>query len=385
MQLPKPSTSASAHSEELSQLIREKIQQEHFISFYDFMQMALYQPGLGYYHAGLDKFGAVGDFITAPEISRLFGQCLAQQFLEISHNLDDACIFEFGAGTGKLCFDILTALQKHQALPKYYYILEISPDLRQRQQQLLSQFPQVIWLDTLLEKPMNGLIIANEVLDAMPIQRFHINNQIIYEMGVTMENNQFKWHLYENPTLTAPILSLFNTLPNHYSSEINLNLSLWCASLFQQLHQGVVLLIDYGFSRQEYYHPQRNQGTLMCHYRHLNHDDPFYYPGLQDITAHVDFTTLAYALAEQGFTLEGFLTQANYLLNLNILNLAQENHSTSDYDMLKLSQEIQRLLMPHEMGELFKVLIASKQYSHPLSATQKLNQLSKLTRVNHAL
>lgn len=404
MKLPVPSPEALAHQQKLlnhlSQVFRG---QGGWMSFADFMHHALYAPGLGYYSAGSLKFGSAGDFVTAPEISSLFSQCLARQCAQIIENIkkqspgSPIIILELGAGSGKMAADLLLALQELNQLPSEYWILEVSADLKARQQAWLKeQFPdyfeKIHWLNRLPETPFTGIILGNEVLDAMPVHVFQLKNHQILEGTVTAQAG--KWKMHFEPPITASLQpaveGLLKTLPNPrgdeqgalpellgdgYISEINLSLDAWINSLSHCLKQGVMLFIDYGFPRHEYYHPSRNTGTLMCHYRHHAHADPFLYIGLQDITAHVDFTAVALAAVEHGLSVEGFTHQAGFLLDNDLMGIAEKNTTLNPY---VLSQQIQQLTQPHEMGELFKVIALGKNIDFELTGFQHFDQRHRL-------
>ena len=358
--LPHPHPTASAHSEKLRQHIRQQIaSSSDLLSFDRFMDLCLYAPALGYYSTGHQKFGIGGDFITAPQLSPLFSQCIARQTQQILQQISQGNILEFGAGNGAMACDILLYLAQHDSLPAHYFILEISPDLQQRQQQLLQQrcpdlATRVIWLQQ-LPTNFNGVILANEVFDAMPVQRFARINNKIQQYFVTEKNQQFAWQLDEpSDELVQRVSNLqqhFSTA-NNYTSEISCLISSWIKTIAAQLTKGVLLIIDYGFSEREYYHPQRNSGTLMCHYQHRAHDNPLILPGLQDITAHIDFSLVANAAAENNLEVLGFCTQAFFLLSCGILDLIPKNPR----DHIRANQAIKQLTLPHEMGELFKVM-----------------------------
>ncbi len=357
--LPIPSAEAGAHSAQLTQTIIERIQQNNnWISFADYMQMALYEPGLGYYTAGAHKLGREGDFVTAPMISKLFSQCLAHFCM---NHLPHANILELGAGTGVMAKDILLFLEENNGVPEHYFILEVSADLRQRQQFFLKQviphlYSKIQWLDTLPENFV-GIILANEVLDAMPVHLFHYNNNELFEAGVSVEQQHF---ILKDKHADTAFKEQVDILPienkTDYLSEININLNGFLNGLSNALQQGLIVFIDYGFDDNTYYHPHRTEGTLMCHYRHHSHTDPFLYPGLQDITAHVDFTALAKAGIAAGFEVEYFANQARFLLENGLIELAH----TPD---MAMSQQINTLTSPAEMGELFKVMVFRKNIS----------------------
>ncbi|MFU8797331.1 MAG: class I SAM-dependent methyltransferase [Gammaproteobacteria bacterium] len=337
---------ASRHNE-LINLIRA----EGIISFARYMELALYAPGLGYYSAGLRKFGPGGDFVTAPEISPLFSRCIAKQCAQISGD-----VLELGAGTGTMAAEIL----RHYT-PNHYYILEVSADLKQRQQETLKNYSNVTWL-TGIPETFTGIILANEVLDALPVHRFRIHHHHILEAYVRWENDTFTWH-YDTPTSPGLLEAVKElNLASDYESEIHLTIPPFINTLGTMLKKGVILFIDYGFSRAEYYHPQRNQGTLMCHYQHRSHPNPLILTGQQDITAHIDFTALGEAAIASGFHVKGYTTQAAFLLALGLL----DHHSPDPAKQLAISQQIQKLIQPHEMGELFKAMAFTKNFDQPL-------------------
>lgn len=369
--LPAPSADALAHSARLSELIRDDIRnQGGWIPFSRFMELALYAPGLGYYTAGARKFGAAGDFTTAPEMSPLFGRTLARQLAEL-RQISAPHILELGAGSGKLALDILGEMERLNALPESYSILEVSADLRERQQILLREklphlFARVRWLDALPEI-LSGAVIGNEVLDALPVHLLRWMQGHPLERGVGTGNNHFVWQerLPENPALLEAAKSII--VPDDYLSEFSLAARGLIATLCERMSRGVLLFIDYGFGAREYYHPQRNRGTLMCHYRHHAHDDPFYLPGLQDITAHVDFTAVAEAAIDHGAHLLGYTTQTHFLINNGIAGLLGEVSPDNVRDYLPLSAQVKKLTSPAEMGELFKVIALGKGITDPLA------------------
>ena len=368
--LPQPTPEAQAHSNRLRDLIHQDISaQGGWIPFSRFMELALYAPGLGYYSAGARKFGAAGDFVTAPELSPLFGRTLARQVAEIMAQSTPQ-VMELGAGSGKLAVDILGELERLDCLPDQYAILEVSADLRERQQALVQQClphlaQRVHWLDALPDS-INGALIANEVLDALPVHLVRWTGERIVERGVASAAENFIWQerLLETPALLQAAQGI--SVPGNYLSEISLASPGLVGSLSERLQLGVLLLIDYGFGAREYYHPQRSQGTLMCHYRHYAHDDPFFLPGLQDITAHVDFTAVAESAIDSGAHLLGYTTQAHFLINCGITDLLRETSTENLRDYLPLSSQLQKLTSPAEMGELFKVMALGKGLDAPL-------------------
>jgi len=373
--LPPPSAEAASHSARLTELIRSEIAAHGgWISFARYMELALYAPGLGYYTAGTHKFGEAGDFTTAPELSPLFGHTLARQAAEIMER-SAPHILELGAGSGKLAADMLAELEKLDCLPDSYMILEVSADLRARQQAFLRErlphlSDRVQWLDKLPEH-FSGAILANEVLDALPVHLVHWHDGTISERGVAVSDNGFIWQdraIDEEPLLQA---ARQINVPDDYVSEICLAARGLINSLASCLEQGVMLFIDYGFGAREYYHPQRSSGTLMCHYRHHAHGDPFYLPGLQDITAHVDFTAIAECGIDAGLELLGYTNQAFFLINCGITELLQDTSPENLRDYLPLSAQLQKLTSPAEMGDLFKVIVLGKTTANGPSPGKK--------------
>jgi SAM-dependent MidA family methyltransferase len=369
--LPSPSADALAHSQQLSELIRDDIAaQGGWIPFSRFMELALYAPGLGYYTAGARKFGEAGDFITAPELSALFGRTVARQLVEVMQ-ASTPHILELGAGSGKLALDILSELERLNQLPESYSILEVSADLRQRQQALLQEkiphlAARVHWLDALPET-LSGAVIGNEVLDALPVHLLHWTEGKVLERGVVNAENGFAWQ--DQPSADAALLAIAQTIsvPDDYLTEVSPASRGLVASLCERMSKGALLFIDYGFGAREYYHPQRNRGTLMCHYRHRAHDEPFYLPGLQDITAHVDFTAIAEAAIDHGAHFLGYTSQAHFLFNNGVMDFLKEVSPDDLKAYLPLSAQVQKLTSPAEMGELFKVIALGKGMEQPLA------------------
>ncbi len=349
----------------LLHLISEKINAEGPLPFVDFMQMALYTPHEGYYQGNLQKFGQSGDFTTAPELTPLFGYALANQCADLLKELTNPIVFEFGAGSGRLCVDILKRLEHLDLLPDEYHILDVSRQLQARQQKLIQEeiphlFDRIKWLSQWPTNQFNGVILANEVLDAMPVHRFCQTNDGLYELFVKLndENELVEVIL---PCHNSELMGHVNGLPIKgyvpYQSEVNLFIDGWINKCHTMLNIGAMFVLDYGFPRREYYHPDRNQGTLMCHYRQRAHSDPLIHIGEQDITAHVDFTHVAEAAIKTGFQVAGYTNQAAFLLGNNLLNLVKE------YDKLNkinTQQALKILLQPSEMGELFKVMALTK-------------------------
>lgn len=369
--LPKPDADAAAHSQQLKLHIGRHIAEAGgWLDFAQYMDLVLYAPSLGYYSAGAKKFGPSGDFVTAPELSPLFARTLARQAADIlSATAGD--VLELGAGSGRLAADLLLELDRLQQLPSQYRILEISAYLRQVQKDYLQKvlpphlMQRVEWVDSLPEV-FSGLVLGNEVLDALPVHIVHQQADGLLQRGVGLAPDaELQW--VDQPA-DALIQAAFREtrLPEQYTTEICMAAGGLIASLASMLQRGVVLLIDYGFPRHEYYHPQRQQGTLMCHYRHHAHTDPFLYPGLQDITAHVDFTRIAESAMQQGLAVMGYASQAQFLINCGITECLAEvsPHDVAAY--APLASSAQKLLSPAEMGELFKVIAVGRGVDEPL-------------------
>jgi SAM-dependent MidA family methyltransferase len=334
------------------------------IPFARYMELCLYAPGLGYYSAGQRKFGAGGDFVTAPEISPLFGRCLANTCRAVLESLRGGDILEFGAGSGQLAIDLLGELQRSGCLPGRYLILERSAELRQRQHQALQQqlprlLDRVLWIDALPDAGFRGVMLANEVLDAMAVERFQWDGNAVGLFHVSREGDAFQWCLQapadETRVAIESLASMCQLQPG-YISEFNVALAAWLQSVAASLEQGAMLLIDYGYPRHEYYHPEHSSGTLMCHYRQRAHDDPFLWPGLQDITAHVDFTAVAEAALAADLEVSGYTTQACFLLDSGLDNLLQQAGPTDSVHYMQLAQQAKTLMLPGEMGERFKCI-----------------------------
>ena len=373
---------ALAHSERLSEHLRELISQAGgWLSFAHWMQEALYAPGLGYYAAGTKKLAtrdtlnlpqsAAGDFVTAPELSKAFGYTLAKQVEQVLQDFESPAILEFGAGSGQLAHDVLTALAQ-QGLHPSYQILEVSADLAERQRGLLQKFNgQVHWINE-LPKAFEGMVLANEVLDAMPA---HIvgwtENGDVFERGVVWADNQFAWQdRPANDILSEALKQRMPCLPG-YVTEINLQAQAWTSELAHWLKRGVAILIDYGFPQHEYYHPQRREGTLMCHIQHRSHANALLLPGLQDITTHVDFTAIADAAHEAGLSVMGYTSQARFLVNASITD---QIAGLSSQDL----RGIDKLLSEAEMGELFKVLAVGRDVDQALIGFCRGDRLHQL-------
>jgi len=364
-----PDEFAQQHSDRLLAVIQQRIAEaDGKICFADYMQLCLYQPGLGYYSAGSQKIGPQGDFTTAPEISPLFSQTLARHLQDVSQQLVTFDILEFGAGSGKMAVDILRQLENDHALPAHYYIMEASADLQYRQRNTIENniphlVEKVIWLDA-LPSDFVGIIVANEVCDAMPFHRLHFEQDQVHECYVEVSESELQW---TQTVLSDPALKRrANEIQqihggNDYYAEINLAAEAWLTSLAHCLQQGALFIIDYGHCRDSYYHPQRQQGTMMCYYQHQGHDNPLILPGLQDITSHVDFTALAETALACGLDVEGFQSQADFLLAGGITELIQSTEeSVTAFDDLQQKTALKRLTLPSEMGESFKALTLTK-------------------------
>jgi SAM-dependent MidA family methyltransferase len=361
-----------------------------WLSFERFMELALYAPGLGYYSAGSFKIGIGGDFVTAPEVSDLFSRCLARQcaqVLAVTHGE----VLELGAGTGRMAATLLAELAAQDVLPQRYAILEVSADLAARQRQRLAQLPaalreRVVWLERLPERPIRGVMLANEVADALPCRRFTCHGAQIAELGVALAPSAppapaigfREAAAVADPELAqacTAMLAGLPALPDGYTSEVCLRVTPWIASLGACLQRGMLLLTDYGLPRRDYYHPQRGSGTLRCHFKQRAHDDPFINVGVQDITAWVDFTRVAEAASAAGLAVSGFATQAAFLLALGIERLVGAGQD--GVLRAQLAGEALRLLMPGEMGETFKAMALTRDFDRPLAgfAVQDLRHL----------
>ena len=388
VELPQPDAEALAVSDKLMEQIRQTIEQSGGrIPFDRFMELALYAPGLGYYVAGSRKFGEAGDFITAPEVSPLFAQCLARQARQILLALGGGDILEFGAGSGVLAADMLAELERLDALPENYMILDISPDLQQRQRQTLARkvpdlLQRVSWLDH-LPRDFSGLVVANELLDAMPVSRVRCGAEGLEECFVEADEQGLKevFAPAESRGLVkavSQIITATGGLGEGYVSEINLRQASWLSALASLMERGAVMLIDYGYTQTEYYHPQRSTGTLMCHYRHRAHPDPFCWVGLQDITSYVDFSAAAVVGVDSGFTLAGYTTQAHFLLANGLDEMVTASDPNDLAKHMVLVQGVKRLTLPSEMGERFKVLGFTKAMHTGLSGFSLLDLQGRL-------
>jgi SAM-dependent MidA family methyltransferase len=369
--LPAPSPEALAHSQRVIAHLRQLIETEGgWIPFSLYMETVLYAPGLGYYAAGATKFGTAGDFVTAPELTPLFGRTLAHAIRPVLAECGGD-ILELGGGSGRLAADMLAELQRLDALPERYAILEVSAELRARQQQTLArELPDLLgrvqWLDA-LPGHFKGVVVGNEVLDALPVELVHWTDAGPMTRGVRLDGEAFAWE--DRPINVTELLARVGSLElaPGYVSEIGLAAPALIASLADCLDSGLILMIDYGFGRAEYYHPQRHMGTLRAHYRHHALDDPFYLPGLCDLTAHVDFSAVAATGQACGLTLAGYASQANFLLNAGVADLLMQTTPQDAAAYLPQANAVQRLVSPAEMGELFKVIAFTRACAAPLA------------------
>ena len=368
--LPTPTPNALAHSESLGQHVQQQIAAAGgWISFARYMDLVLYAPGLGYYSAGASKFGESGDFVTAPDISPIFSQCLAGQAAQVLQAMGGGSILEPGAGQGTMAADVLLELERLGQLPDEYLMLEPSADLRARQAEMLKSrapqhFARVRWLDESPAGGIRGVILANEVVDALPVERFVLEAGVIRELGVVFTGERFAYSARDiSPQLKDAIERISQDQQQDwsegYTSELCVRLPAWVDSLGSWLNEGVALLLDYGFPRREYYMAERSTGTLRCYYRHRAHEDPFLWPGLQDLTAWVDFSLLAEAALAAGFELGGYTTQANFLLAAGIEERV-ERAATDPQAQIAMAAGLRQLLLPGEMGEAIKVMALTR-------------------------
>ena len=340
------------------------------LPFDRYMELALYAPGLGYYVNGRRKFGEAGDFVTAPEVSAVFSKCLAAQLHECLDRLGGGELLEVGAGSGRMAADLLSALEQRDALPVRYTILELSPSLQATQRETLQAsvphlLSRVAWVQRLPDPGFRGVLVANELLDAMPVHRFRRADGLWQESSVGLDGNGLhdSWGTLRSVALAEALNVLWSDpdeVEEGYESEINLRLAPWLKAVSERMHQGYVVLIDYGYTGREYYHPERRQGTLMCHFRHLAYSDPYLLPGLQDITANVDFSALAAAATANGFELAGYTTQAHFLIDNGLDQVIAGSDPGEPRAHLQLMQGVKRLTLPGEMGERFKVMALAR-------------------------
>lgn len=370
--LPALTPAQAAHCALVADALRDAIEAgSGWLPFDAYLRLVLYEPGLGYYAAGSTKFGAAGDFVTAPELSELFARCLAVQCAQILESAGGE-VLELGAGTGRLALDLLTRLAELGQVPARYCILEVSAELRGRQQRTLQQLPAELrerlhWLDTLPSRPISGVMLANEVADALPFQRFAVSAGELFERGVTLsaDGALIDADRPASPELAAELMRIApEGWPPRYLSELCPMMAPWIGSLAAALARGALLLIDYGSPRHEYYHPQRDSGTLRCHYRQRAHDQPLLYPGLQDISAWVDFTRVAEGAVDAGLDVAGYCTQAAFLLATGIESEVAAADGVAA--RARLASQARALLLPGEMGEHFKVMALTRGLVGPL-------------------
>ena len=369
---PEPDSEALAHSARVVERVQTEIEGRGGVLPFDrYMDLVLYEPGLGYYASGTRKFGRQGDFVTAPELGSLYGRCVARQVAQILAQLDGGSLLEFGAGSGALAATVLTELVERDSLPAEYLIVEVSPALRAQQQQTLAgqieqNLVKVRWLDSLPESGFRGVILANEVLDAMPIIRFRVGAEGHMTAGVVRRNGHLNWSWQRDPSQDGRIDRLVQQygLVADYTSEMNPRAAAWMQTVGRVLDTGLILVMDYGYPGAEYYHYERSDGTLMCHYQHRAHMDPFLFPGLQDLTTHVDFSAVATAGQLAGLDIAGFTSQEAFLLSTGVLDLVA--HESSGPVDPKLSAELKQLTLSSEMGESFKALAMVKHIDSPL-------------------
>jgi SAM-dependent MidA family methyltransferase len=382
--LPLPSDDELAHSHRAVQHIRDFMAAHGGVIGFDaWMRLALYAPGLGYYSAGATKLGAAGDFVTAPEVSSLFSRCVARQAAEVLR-VTGGDILELGAGSGRMAADMLVELAALDALPGRYRILEVSADLAERQRARLGALPsqlasRVEWLARWPEEAMSGVVVANEVLDAMPVERFVLRGEAgalrVRSLSVAIDGEGFRWlETDASSELEHAVQGILASIPeplaDGYVSEVCLAIQPWMAGLAAQLDRGVALLVDYGLSRAQLYHPDRSDGTLRCHYRHRAHDDPFINVGLQDITAWVDFTSVAESADSAGLDVLGYTTQSAFLIGAgmeSLLTAEMQRAADDPRRQAQLAREARKLMLPGEMGEAFKVIALGRGHDAPLS------------------
>lgn len=377
--LPPLTAAEAGHAARVAAQIRDELAAAGgWIPFARFMQLALYAPGLGYYSAGARKFGADGDFVTAPELSPVFARCLATQVAEVLDRTGGGDVLEVGAGSGALAADLLAALGERNALPASYRILEVSAELRERQRRRLAQADPrlaglVEWLEAPPPTPWRGVLLGNEVLDALPVERFRVEARGCAQLGVTARGEDFAGRWRPAPAgLQAEVARRLGALPEPpppgFESELSLLVRPWIAGLAAGLERGVLLFADYGLPRAQYYHPSRPGGTLAAYFRHRQVEDVLRNPGLQDITAWVDFTEVAEAGAAAGLGVAGFATQAHFLLSLGIeREVATAGAGCDAAARARLAQAVSTLLLPGEMGERCKVIALARGVDGPLA------------------
>ena len=381
--LPEPPDELKHLSNVLRDVIRREIRAEGPMPFSRYMEMALYEPGLGYYSAGLHKLGEKGDFITSPELGSLFAACLARQIEEVAERLGKYDILEIGAGSGRLAADILQLIDE-PVQPHRYLILERSADLMKVQRKhLADRAPQwldrVKWLDQPPKEAWQGVILANEVIDALAVERFRATESGAEQICVVEAGTAFGWSSRPAPAkLAAAIDKLSVELQDGYQSELNLQLPAWLSAVTGSMRRGLALFIDYGYPRSEFYLHERIDGTLICHYRHRAHDDVFFWPGLQDITAFVDFTALAEAADLSGLHVEGYTSQVMFLLGCGLEQVLASQVALSEDGGMSLNAQTRQLTMPGMMGERFQVMGLGRELGFPLAGFELLDLSHRL-------
>ena len=384
--IPMPSMPIASEIEiQLSEQLKTKIIQtihsnDGWISFDRFMELALYDPEFGYYTGSLRKFGEKGDFVTASEISSFFSKTISIQFKEIFRSLDKN-IIEIGAGSGKFALEVIQSLDSENI--DHYFILEISHSLRKHQYDLLIKhlpphlFSKVLWIDEIPQE-YRGIVFCNELLDALPVDLIKKVSGVYYQKGVGLENDIFIWK--DKPIINLTIYDRINleSLPDDYLIEDAIHIKSWINKINESIVKGVVIIIDYGFNHSEYFHEQRSQGTLMCHFKHHAHDNPLIQVGIQDITSHVNFSYVAREASNIGLNINGFISQANFLINCGILELLEKVNIEDSALYMKSVSEIQKLLSPSEMGDLFKVMIIEKSMDINFIGLKNNNKVTKL-------
>ena len=370
-------------SEQLKTKIIQSIQSNHgWISFDRFMEHALYDPELGYYTGTLRKFGEKGDFITASDISSFFSKTLCIQFKEIFQSVARS-IIEIGAGSGEFALQVIQSLSSDNEDINHYFILEISHSLRRQQYELLINhlpshlFSKIQWIEE-IPKEFEGIIFCNEFLDALPVDLIKKESGKYYRKGVGVENDLFVWKDKPIEDISSYDQAVLEDLPDNYLIEHSLHIKNWLNKITQSLSKGIVLIIDYGFNQTEYFHEQRSQGTLMCHFKHYAHDNPLIQIGIQDITTHINFSYVAREASKLGLNITGYISQANFLINCGILNLLETLNIEDRALYIKSVSEVQKLLSPSEMGDLFKVMILEKNMDIDLLGLKQNNKVTRL-------
>ena len=372
---------------DLSEQLKTKIIQfihsnQGWMSFDRFMDFALYDPELGYYTGALRKFGEKGDFVTASEISNFFAKTLCIQFKEIFQSVSRS-IIEIGAGSGQFALQVIQSLSSDHENINHYFILEISPSLRKQQYELLTKnlpshlFSKIQWIDE-IPKEYEGIIFCNEFLDALPVELIKKDSGMYYQKGIGIENDLLVWKEKPIDDISYYEEIDLKNLPDDYVAEYPLYIKNWLKKISQSLNKGIVFIIDYGFNQREYFHEQRSQGTLMCHFKHYAHDNPLIQVGIQDITTHVNFSYVAREASKLGLNITGFISQANFLINCGILNLLETINLEDRALYMKSVSEVQKLLSPSEMGDLFKVMTLEKNIDIDLLGLKQNNRITRL-------